>query len=115
MACGEPEPTVQAGLTAEEFVEVVVALREAEREVASEEDATVLFEERKAEILSRYDTTDEELRAFLADHGRDLAALSETWDSIAERLKHEAPMDSTSPTRMLRRLEPEAAREQTLH
>lgn len=87
--CGEGgTDSAEDGLTAAEFVEIVTALREAEREVALEDSARALFAERKAEILERRDVTEAELRAFVVALGQDPARLEQVWDTIAERLKY---------------------------
>lgn len=76
------------GLTTSEFVEIVTALREAEREVSIEDSAGTLFAERKAEILERRGVTEAELRAFVVALGQDPVGLEQVWDTIAERLKY---------------------------
>lgn len=115
LACDEGKTTAETGLMAEDFVAIVVALREAEREVTNEDSAIALFAERKAQILSRHGTTEEELRAFLLGHGDDPDALRQSWDGIAERLKHVPPEDGPMSPRQRRRLRAEPAGEQTLH
>lgn len=116
LACGQGESTAAPGLTVETFAEVVIALREAERGLAESDSAGTIFAERKAQILARYDTSEEELRTFLVDHGADLETLRQAWDSISERLKHVPAADSISPApRRSRLMEAEPVREQTLH
>lgn len=99
LGCGEPEPTgSDAGLTREEFVQVVVALRDAELDVEAQleqDSADVLFEARKDSILAAYETTESELHAFLARHP-DLEYQDALWDTIAQRLKRPAH-DPTAP------------------
>lgn len=110
--CGREGRTAPAreGLTPDEFVAVVVALREAERDVAEslaesladepdelpddplddearEDSAAVLFGERKRQILEEHDTSEEEVRAFILANGGDLQLLQTTWVAIGERLK----------------------------
>lgn len=97
--CGAPDPTsgAERALTEEEFIGIVVALREAERAVAQDDSAGALFEERKAEILARRGVTEGELRAFVTRRGADVAALQSVWDTIAERLRRRPdPTDSTA-------------------
>lgn len=93
-ACGERDPTAQPRTPSrQEFVEVVVALREAERAVrdASDPDsAAAAFEERKEEILERYGTTDAALRRFVERLHARPAVMAEVWDTIAQRLRREA-------------------------
>jgi hypothetical protein len=115
LACDDRGSTAEPGLTAEDFVAIVVALREAQREVVLEDSAMALFAERKAEILSRHGTTEEELRAFLQEQGKDPDALRQSWDSIAERLKHVPPEDSPMYPQRRRPFRPESSGEQTLH
>lgn len=99
LGCGEPEPTgSDAGLTREEFVEAVVALRDAELDVQArleQDSADVLFEARKDSILAAYETTESELHAFLARHP-DLEYQDALWDTITQRLKRPVH-DPTAP------------------
>jgi hypothetical protein len=78
-------------LTQEQFVDIIVALREAEREVAEEDSAAARFEERKRGILERHGTTEDQLRAFIVTHRDDLPVLQAVWDTITERLKYARP------------------------
>lgn len=87
-ACGEPSTSETEALAPPAFIEVVVELREAERELAAADSAAERFAERKDEILSRHEVTEEDLRRFLVRHEQDLALLQEVWDSINQRLKH---------------------------
>lgn len=85
--CGQGRTGEDEGdLTPGKFVEVVTALREAERAVAREDSAASLFTERKAEILARAGVTEAEIRGFAA--AQDPSALAELWDTIARRLRH---------------------------
>lgn len=99
LACGDSEPGASApGLTRSEFVDVVVALREAERTVQAEapqDSADARFEERKDSILAAHGTTITELEEFLAFHA-DLAYQDALWDTITQRLKRPA-FDPTAP------------------
>lgn len=83
---GSPEP-----LTPAEFVEIVVEIREAEREVAAEDSAARLFDDRRREILDRHGTTEAELRAFVAANAENLALLEQVWDTINARLTFTPP------------------------
>lgn len=85
-----PDPTAEAerALTREEFVEIMVALREAERAVAQEDSASALFADRKAEILARHGATEADLRAFVETRSDDIERLQALWDTIAERSKY---------------------------
>jgi hypothetical protein len=95
-ACTDGDPTAQpASLSRGEFIEIMVALREAEWE-ASEEQAPrdsvqMEFERRKAEILARYGATEADLHAFLERNYQRPGFMGEVWDSIAKRLRVEPP------------------------
>ena len=100
-ASGEPVEPVEAAepvdLTSEEFVEVMVELRETERALADEDSAQQRFTERKAEILERYRTNEEELQAFVRASSRDLQGVAEIWEEISARLRRPSVSDSVSP------------------
>jgi hypothetical protein len=89
--CGEREPTGgDRALTPAEFIEVIVALREAEWEVEKDvapADAEVEFDRRKAEILARHGVTAEGVRAFIDRHHGRPGLMASVWDSIANRLR----------------------------
>lgn len=105
LACAGPEPAgSRAELTRAEFIEVVVALREAELAVAflepgtseaAADSAQAVFEARKDSILAAHGTTEAALYSFLERHSR-LAYMEEVWDSIGQRLKR--PIGVPSPT-----------------
>lgn len=99
MGCGGPEPTSsQTGLTREDFVEVVVALRDAEIDAQArleQDSADVLFEARKDSILAAHETTESALHEFLAQHA-DLEYQDALWDTITQRLKRPVH-DPTAP------------------
>jgi hypothetical protein len=88
--CGaEPAAPGQA-LAPEKFVEIVVALRQAEREVEREAHPDSLeaeFERRKGEILDLHSATEEQVRAFMESHRDRPAVMAAAWDSIAQRLR----------------------------
>jgi hypothetical protein len=89
LACGEPE-TRNRTLQPAEFVDVVVALRQAELEMVGEVDPDslgVMWERRKAEILDHHGTTEDEVRTFLPLHRDRPGVVAEVWDSIAQRLR----------------------------
>jgi hypothetical protein len=78
-----------SGLTKAQFVDVIVALREAERELLLDEtvdSAHVEFARVKDEILQDHGVTELEIRAFVARHRNRPAAMTEAWDRIAQRL-----------------------------
>ncbi len=83
-------------LSSEQFIDVIVSLREAEREVADEDSAAALFEERKRVILERHGATEDQLRAFIVRHRGELPVLQAAWDTITERLKYARPVPKRS-------------------
>ena len=93
-ACGGDEATEPA-LSRDEFVEVIVDLREAERAVAEEDSAAELFAARKAEILERHGTSEEEIREYVRASTGDLQGMADTWEEISGRLGRAADPDST--------------------
>lgn len=95
LGCGRGEATgADTGLTSEEFVEVVVELREAELAVMEEDSAQEMFVRRKAEILERHGTSEEEIRAFVATASRDLPGLEAVWEEISGRLRRAGEPDA---------------------
>ena len=80
-------------LSEEDFVGAYAELRRAEASA----DGAAEFEQLKAEILARYDTSEEELMAFVASREGDPGAMAEVWDSVQARLQRpdgEAPEPS---------------------
>ena len=93
--CGRGEATgAETGLTSEEFVEVMVELREAERAVMQEDSAQERFVRRKAEILERHGTSEEEIRAYVATAAQDLPKLEAVWEEISSRLRRAGDPDA---------------------
>lgn len=80
-------------LSREEFVATYVELRRAEIDAASPAD----FQERKAAIMERYETSGEELLAFIEAHSDDVAYLAALWDSVQARLEEQAAADQAAP------------------
>lgn len=80
----EAEP---AGLPQSRFIEVMVELRKAAREVAD----SAAFAARKQQILADKGVTEEQLRTFLTTHIRDLDHLAAVWESINVRLTEDQP------------------------
>jgi hypothetical protein len=77
------------GLTKAQFVDVIVALREAEREIIQEvtsDSAHIEFAQRKDEILRSHGVSEEDLRQFVARHQDRPALVTDAWDQIAQRL-----------------------------
>ena len=107
-ACGGSEPAAAGGLTRAEFVDVVVAVRQAELDGPADVDqdsADVLFEERKDSILAAHGVTEADLERFLAAHA-DVDFQDALWDTITQRLKRPirdpavyGPAPDTAPNR----------------
>ncbi|HUE77198.1 MAG TPA: hypothetical protein VMM83_04585 [Longimicrobiales bacterium] len=96
VACERSDTDVTA-LTPETFADVIVELREAEREALETDSAVQVYARRKAEILERHGTSEQELRRFVELSSRDLPLLDELWEDISQRLRRpmDAPEDST--------------------
>lgn len=96
--CNAVDPTSRdAELTRDQFVDVIVALREAEREVVQEAPADSLqprFIQRREEILAEHGVTADDLREFVARHQGRPSVMAGVWERIAERLGA-TPSDST--------------------
>lgn len=81
--------TRDPGVTPDQFVDVVVALRQAEQEVGGEADADSVqmeFTRRRDLILEEHGVTADEIRAFVLRHQDRPALLAEAWERVAERL-----------------------------
>jgi hypothetical protein len=76
-----------AGLPQSRFIEVMVELRKAARGVQD----TAAFEARRQQVLADAGVTEEQLRAYLAQHMRDLDELAAVWESINVRLTADEP------------------------
>lgn len=81
VGCGAREEAPE--LSEEEFVAAYTELRRAEASA----DGAAEFEQLKAEILARYDTSEEELMAFVTSREDDPEAMAEVWDSVQARLQ----------------------------
>lgn len=96
--CNAVEPTARDGeLTRDQFVDVIVALREAEQELVQEAPADSLqprFIQRRDEILAEHGVTADDLRTFVRRHQERPSVMAEMWERIAERLGP-TPSDST--------------------
>lgn len=94
MGCGRDSNEISK----ETFIDVVVALRETERELRRdslpEDSAVALFEIRKAGILEEHRTNEDQVRAFVNRTYADLELQTEVWETISERLKYLPPGDS---------------------
>jgi len=80
----ETEP---AGLPQSRFIDVMVELRKAAQGVQD----TAAFAARRQAILTEAGVTEEQLRAYLTTHIRDLDHLAAVWESINVRLTKEDP------------------------
>ena len=95
IGCGDDDATASAvALTSEEFIEVIVELREAEREALETDSAAEVFARRKSEILAQHQTSEEELRAFAEAATRDLQGFAAIWEDISNRLRRPVVPDS---------------------
>jgi hypothetical protein len=90
VGCDALAPTSRdGGLNKAQFVDVIVALREAEREIIQEvtsDSAHIEFAQRKDEILRRHGVSEEDLHQFVARHRDRPALVTDAWDQIAQRL-----------------------------
>jgi hypothetical protein len=77
-------------LATQDFVAVVVALRQAEQTVAEADSAQDTFEELRSQVLAEYAVTEEELRDFVTAYAEKPDVLAAVWDTINERLKRPA-------------------------
>ena len=84
--CGDREPDAAPSLTREEFIDLVVAIRETEFQVEDQDSAHVRFRSLRDSILEARGATEAELYEFLEYHS-DLDYMDEVWDTITERLK----------------------------
>ncbi len=94
MGCGVASPPTGAEkdgapVSADVFIEVVSAIRVAERETADEDSAAVQFAERRRRILDRYGVDQATLEEFVRYHAEDTELLRAVWNAINEQLKHE--------------------------
>lgn len=94
---GEPTTEEVGALTPDAFVDVIVALREAEREAVVEDSAHLVFQARKEEILAEHGVTEEDVRDFVRLHEGDFALMDRLWDTIAQRLKYVPEPDDPTP------------------
>jgi hypothetical protein len=74
---------VTTGIADEHFIEVVVQLRRAAAETRGTDAA---FAARRDAILREAGITEDQLRAYVEAHGRDIDHMAEVWDSINARL-----------------------------
>jgi hypothetical protein len=81
--CGRTDAT---GLSDERFIEVVVALRTAADDTRGDPSG---YEARRTVILREAGVSEDELRAYVGRHSRDLHHMAEIWEAINERLTRE--------------------------
>ncbi len=93
-ACGHGPAEQDDALTAPEFVDIVVALRKAERGLQPADSTAPEFEERKQAVLAAHHATESDVRAFVDAHGGDFELMTAVWDSITQRLRY-VPPDSS--------------------
>lgn len=72
-------------ITREQFVDVIVDLRQADADA----DDPAEFATRRDEILREAGVTDSMLLAYARVHGGDVAHMAEVWDTISRRLIRE--------------------------
>ncbi|MDX1674426.1 MAG: hypothetical protein R3314_06515 [Longimicrobiales bacterium] len=99
LACGRPDPAEANAMTRSQFIDVVVALRDARLDLESQPElADSVLEARYGEerdrILERHGITAGDLYAFVALHP-ELGYQTEVWDSITHRLKR--PLATPEP------------------
>lgn len=112
--CGEPDPAESTiDLTRGEFVDVVVALRDAQLAAeVRDSGSTARFEQKRDSILTAYQVTEAELHEFL-ERNRDLEVMVEIWDSITQRLKRPLAQPGASPATAEDSVEPALEVERT--
>jgi hypothetical protein len=86
--CGDlgPQAERQKTLTVAQFVDVIVALREADRQ-ADPDSAAVEYERRRPEILAEHGVTEEQLREFVDRNQARIDRMAAVWDTISRRLR----------------------------
>jgi hypothetical protein len=94
LACQRDPTGRDGGLRASEFVEIIVAIRTAEREVLRDaepgtppDSVRARFERSRDEILQRHGATEESLLRFVDDHHARPRVMAAVWDSITNRLR----------------------------
>jgi hypothetical protein len=81
--CSPSEPQPDPGMTTEQFIEVVVALRQAAQQTGSTEE----FDARRQQLLQESAITDSMLLQFVRVRGDDVQRMTVIWDSISARLQ----------------------------
>jgi hypothetical protein len=75
------------GVSDDRFVSVVVELRRAANETRADHGA---WEARKQQILREAGVTEEQLRAYVGEHSRDLRHMAGIWEAINEGLTRDS-------------------------
>jgi hypothetical protein len=100
--CGEPAAPDRT-LAPGEFVDIIVALRQAEQDSNREahpDSVEIEFERKKLEILERHNATEEQVRGFMEGYRHKPKVIATAWDSIAHRLRMVPPrVDDETPWR----------------
>jgi hypothetical protein len=81
LACNGAEPTT--AIDTDRFVETIVELRHAAAETRGD---TAAYEARKQQILRERQLSEDELRDYVAQRGRDAEHMAEVWSEINRRL-----------------------------
>lgn len=84
------DSTSAMGVSDDQFIETMVALR---REAAEAGSDTAAYRAARDQVLARQGVTADELRAYVAARARDLDAMAAVWESINVRLTSETPRD----------------------
>ena len=83
LACAEKPPApAPSGLTTEQFIDLFVALRDAQSK-APTPDA---FEQMKAAAFARSGARAENLERFVKEHSGDPGFMASVWDSVQSRI-----------------------------
>jgi hypothetical protein len=89
--CDRQQPTEgRTALTPAEFIDAIVALRQAEREVERSVDPDSLaveFARRREAILEEQGVTASQLHDFVERHHRRPGVMAGVWDSVTQRLR----------------------------
>lgn len=87
-ACNRPaEPALQSRITAAQFVEVFVGLRQAQIKNRD----TAAFEQAKREILRKAGVTEADLVQFVKAHANQPSLMAGVWDSVQARINRFEP------------------------
>lgn len=96
--CADERDRAPEGLTRSEFIEVVVALRNAEIELEAPDSVyEARFRTRRDSILDAHGTTQRALYEFLNRHP-DLQYMDAVWDTITQRTIRESDDPRSGPT-----------------